>query len=91
MLGYMADTKKILNNHEQRIADMDIFLANTNASLKNLETRVGQLTLSLQKQSKDTFPSDTQKKPQGLFGSNTKEWQGTLARKIRKKLGMKKL
>ena len=56
MLGYMADTKKILNNHEQRMADMDIFQADTNASLKNLETQVGQLTLSLQKKSKDTFP-----------------------------------
>ena len=59
MLGYMTDPKKILNNHEQRSVDMDIFQANTNASLKNLETHVGQLTLSLQKQSKDTFPSDT--------------------------------
>ena len=45
------------------MADMDIFQANTNASLKNLETQVGQLAFSLQKQSKDTFPSDTQKNP----------------------------
>ena len=59
MLGYMVDTKKFLSNHEQRFANMDIFQANTNASLKNLETQVGQLTFSLQKQSKDTFPSDT--------------------------------
>ena len=63
MLRYMVDTKKIINNHEQRFADMDIFQANTNASLKNLETQVGQLSLSLQKQSKDTFPCDTQKNP----------------------------
>ena len=63
MLGYMADTKKILNNHEQRLAEMDIFQANTNASLKNLETQVGQLAFSLQKKSQDTFPSDTQKNP----------------------------
>ena len=67
MLGYMANTKKILNNHEQGTADMDIFQANTNASLKNLETRVGQLALSLQKQSKDTFPSDTQKNPKDFL------------------------
>ena len=59
----MADSKKIITNHEQRIADMDIFQANTDASLKNLETQVGQLALSLQKQSKDTFPSDTKKNP----------------------------
>ena len=63
MLGYMADTKKILNNHEQRMDDMDIFQANTNASLKYLETQVGHLAISLQKQSKDTFPSDTKKNP----------------------------
>ena len=62
-LGYMAVTKKLLSNHEQRIVDMDIFQANTNASLKNLETQVGQLALSLQKQSKDTFPSETKKNP----------------------------
>ena len=63
MLGYMADIKKILNNHEQGIADMDIFQANTNASLKSLETQVGQLALFLKKQSKDTFPCDTKKIP----------------------------
>ena len=28
-----------------------------------METQVGQLALSLKKQSKDTFPSDTQKNP----------------------------
>ena len=63
MLGYMVDTKKILNNHEQRISDMDIFQVNTNSSLKNLKTQVGQLVLSLQKQSKGTFPSGTKKNP----------------------------
>ena len=40
-----------------------MFQANTNASLKNLETQVGQLTLAMQKQSKDAFPSDTKKNP----------------------------
>ena len=37
--------------------------ANTNVSLKNLETQVGQLTLAMQNQSKDAFPSDTKKNP----------------------------
>ena len=40
-----------------------MFQANTNASLKNLETQVGQLALALQNQSKDAFPSDTKKNP----------------------------
>ena len=39
------------------------FQANTNASLKNLETQVGQLTSTLQNKTKDAFPSDTQKNP----------------------------
>ena len=37
--------------------------ANTNASLKNLETKVGQLAFAMQNQFKDAFPSDTKKNP----------------------------
>ena len=40
-----------------------MFQANTGASLKNLETQVGQLALNMQNQNKDAFPSDTQKNP----------------------------
>ena len=40
-----------------------MFQANTNASLKNLETQVGQLALSMQNQYRDSFPSDTKKNP----------------------------
>ena len=40
-----------------------MFQANTYASLKNLETQVGQLALAMQNQSKDSFPSDTKKNP----------------------------
>ena len=40
-----------------------MFQANTNASLKNLETQVGQLALAMQNQSKDVLPSDTKKNP----------------------------
>ena len=38
-----------------------MFQKNTSASLKNLETQVGQLALNMPNQSKGTFPSDTQK------------------------------
>ena len=38
-----------------------MFQANTNASLKNLETQVGQLALAMQNQSKEFF--DTKKNP----------------------------
>ena len=40
-----------------------IFQTTTNASLKNLETKIGQLALTLQNQIKDAFPSDTKKNP----------------------------
>ena len=40
-----------------------MFQANTNASLKKLETQVGQLALSMQNQSRDSFLSDTKKNP----------------------------
>ena len=40
-----------------------MFQANTNASLKNLETQVWKLALNMQNQSRDSFPSDTKKNP----------------------------
>ena len=70
MLNFMAENKRILNLHEQKFfelvvfqANTNVFQVNTNAYLKNLETQVGQLSLNLQNQSKDSFPSDTKKNP----------------------------
>ena len=40
-----------------------MFQKNASASLKNLETQVGQLALNMPNQIKGTFPSDTQKNP----------------------------
>ena len=66
----MGDNKKLLNLHEQKFGELEatatnfqIFQNTTNASLKNLETQVGQLALTLQSQRKDAFPSDTKKNP----------------------------
>ena len=69
----MGDNKKLLNLHEQKFAELganstnstnfQIFHNTTNATLKNLETQVGQLALTLQSQRKDAFPSDTKKNP----------------------------
>ena len=68
MLAFMGKNKKLLNINEQKFAELaafqantTMFQANTNASLKNLETQVGQFTLSMQNRSKDSFPSDTSK------------------------------
>ena len=44
-------------------SDTQVFQENTSASLKNLETQVGQLALNMPNQSNGTFPSDTQKNP----------------------------
>ena len=66
----MGENKRLLNIHEQNFAELatfqaniTMFKANTNASLKNLEVRVGQLALNIQNQSRDSFPSDTKKNP----------------------------
>ena len=66
MLQFMGDNKRLLNLHEHKLYELEafksnaqIFQTNTSASLKNLETRVGQLALTLQKETKNAFPSDT--------------------------------
>ena len=68
MLQFMGDNKKLLHTHEQKFDELEafksntqMFPSNTNASLKNLETQVGQLALTLQNQNKNAFPNDTQK------------------------------
>ena len=66
----MGDNKRLLHLHEQKLSDLEIFKSGTqifqkniSASLKNLETQVGQLALNMKTQNKDAFPSDTQKNP----------------------------
>ena len=68
MLTCIGENKGMRNIREQKFADLvafkantTVFQANTNASLKNLETQVWQLALAMQNQSKDAFPSDTKK------------------------------
>ena len=55
MLTFMWENKSLLNIHEQKFAELAafhaniiVFRANTNTSLKNLETQVGQLALAMQ-------------------------------------------
>ena len=70
MRQFMGDNKRLIQFHEQKLSDLKAFKSNTqifqknaSASLKNLETQVGQLTLNMPNQSKGIFPSDTQKNP----------------------------
>ena len=44
-------------------ANTNVFQVNTNASLKNLETQMGQLAQTFQNKSRYSFPSDTKKNP----------------------------
>ena len=74
MLTYMSKYKRILNLQEQMFAELVVFQANTivfqantNASLKNLETQVGQLALTMMNQSSDSFRSDTKKNPKSCL------------------------
>ena len=75
----MGDSKKLLNFHEKTFAEFEasntnsqIFQKTTNASLKNLETQIGQLTLNMQNQMKDAFPSDTKKNPKDCMAVQLK-------------------
>ena len=70
MLHFMSENKRILNLHEKKFSDLEnfqentsVFHINTNAFLKNLEIQVGQLAQDMQKEPKDSFPSDTRKNP----------------------------
>ena len=70
MLQFMGDNKRLIHFHEHKLSDLEafksdtqVFQKNISASLKNLETQVGQMALSMPNQSKGTFPSDTQKNP----------------------------
>ena len=69
----MSKNKRILNLYEKKFAELEnfqantiVFLTNTNATMRNLETQVGQLALSLQSQSRNTFPSSIKINPKDL-------------------------
>ena len=52
--------EKKFSNRENFQANTIVFQTNTNATMRNLETQVGQLALSLQSQSINAFPSSTE-------------------------------
>ena len=70
MLHFMPGNKRILNLLEKKFYDLEnfqantnVFQTNTNAYLKYLEIQIGQLAQAVQKDPKDSFPSDTKKNP----------------------------
>ena len=57
----------------KKIVDLEIFQentvvfqTNTNATMRNLETQIGQLGISLQSQARNAFPSSTEINPKDL-------------------------
>ena len=59
--------------HEKKFAELEnfqahtiVFQTNINDTLRNLETQVGQLALTLQSQTRNTFPSNTEVNPKDL-------------------------
>ena len=73
VLQFITEKKRILNVHEKQFVELDNFQANTtvfqtniNATLKNLETKVGKLALSLQSKSSNTFPISIKINPKDL-------------------------
>ena len=83
MRQFMRNNKKLLHTHEHKFSKLEalksnsqIFQSNTNASLKNLETQVGQLALTLPNQNKNAFPSDTQKNPKDCMAVQLRSGRG---------------
>ena len=74
MLHFMSENKRILNLHKKIFSELEnfqanitVFQTNTNVSLRNLETQVGQLALSLQNQSRNAFPSSIEINPKDFI------------------------
>ena len=85
-----------MNYHEQKFAELEasntnsqIFQTTTNASLKNLETQIGQLALTLQNQIKDDFPSDTKKIPKDCMAVQLRRGKELKKEKSKKEEGNK--
>ena len=68
-----------------------MFQANTNTSLKNLETQVGQLALTMQNQSKDSFPRDTKKDPRDYMAVTLRSGRELEERRVEKRTLRKRI
>ena len=92
MLQFMGENKLLLNLHEQKFAKLETFKSNTqnfqsntNASLKNLETQVRKLALTLQNQTKDAYPSDTPKNPRDCMAIQPRSGKEVSISRVEKK------
>ena len=86
-----------MNMHEKKFFELEnfqanttVFQTNTNASLRNLETQVGQLALSLQNQSRNAFPSSIEIYPKDLTSTSlsaTMNYKETRRCRMKRTLG----
>ena len=80
----LHEKKKIYDLHNFQ-ANTTMFQTNINASLKNLEIQIGQLAQAVQKEPKDSFPSDTRKNPKDCMEVILKSGRALNERRIEKR------
>ena len=88
----MLENKRILNLNVKKFSDLEnfqansiVFQTNTNASLKNLEIQIGKLTQTMQKEPKDSFPSDTRKNPKDCMVVTLRSGRALDERRVEKR------
>ena len=60
---YMEGNKKMINLHEQKFPDLDVFQVNTSARLKKVEAQIGHLVQAFKEKLSRTSPSNTLPNP----------------------------
>ena len=60
---YMEGNKKMINLHEQKFPDLDVFQVNTSARLKTVEAQIGHLVQAFKEKFSRTSPSNTLPNP----------------------------
>ena len=60
---YMEGNKEMINLHEHKFPDLDVFQVNTSARLKNEEAQIGHLVQAFKEKFSRTFPSYTLPNP----------------------------
>ena len=65
------ETRGRFNKDEARLDSIETHCTNMSATMKSLETQVGQLVIELKNQQKGKFPSDTEHNPRDHYKAIT--------------------
>ena len=60
---FIVEARGRFNKDEARLDDIETYCTNMSATMKSLETQVGQLVTELKNQQKGKFPNDTEQNP----------------------------